>query len=62
MIRHKVRGQVSQSLSHHGVIEEIAGGLYFYRLQAPTLSGQAGDPSQGSGQWFVETKKLLLLK
>ncbi|MFQ5799242.1 MAG: hypothetical protein ACE5H0_11215 [Bacteroidota bacterium] len=27
-----------------------------------TWSGHAGDPSQGSGQWFVETKKLVLLR
>jgi hypothetical protein len=30
-------------------------GDYFYRLQA-------GDPTTGSGQVFVETKKMLLLK
>ncbi|MGB5896166.1 MAG: hypothetical protein WBG58_18470 [Ignavibacteriaceae bacterium] len=30
-------------------------GIYFYRLQA-------GDPSTGSGQGFVETKKMVLLK
>ncbi len=35
---------------------------YFYWLQArQTDGGQAGDPSQGSGQWFVETKRLVLL-
>ena len=33
----------------------LASGLYIYRLQA-------GDPSAGSGQSFVDTKKLLLLK
>lgn len=33
----------------------FASGVYLYRLQA-------GDPSTRSGQWFVETKKLLLLK
>jgi hypothetical protein len=33
----------------------LASGLYLYRLQA-------GDPSAGSGQSFVETKKLLLLR
>ncbi len=33
----------------------FASEVYFYRLQA-------GDPSLHSGQWFVETKKLILLK
>ena len=33
----------------------LSSGVYLYRLQA-------GDPSVGSGQSFVETKKLLLLK
>ena len=34
---------------------DAASGVYFYRLQA-------GDPSAGSGQSFVDTKKLLFLK
>ena len=33
----------------------VASGVYFYRLQT-------GDPSAGSGQSFVDTKKLLLCK
>ncbi len=33
----------------------LASGVYYYRLQA-------GDPSTGSGQSFIETKKLVLLK
>ena len=35
--------------------EKLPSGVYFYRLQA-------GDPSAGSGQGFVETKKMILLK
>jgi len=46
---------INESFSHDGVIEGIVGGVYFYRLQA-------GGPSQGSGQWFVETRKLILLR
>ena len=34
---------------------EIASGVYFYQLKA-------GDPESSSGQGFVETKKMLLLK
>ena len=34
---------------------QLSSGVYFYRLQA-------GNPSQGSGQGFVQTKKMLLLK
>jgi hypothetical protein len=33
----------------------LVSGIYFYRLQV-------GDPSTGSGQSFVETKKMMLLK
>ncbi len=33
----------------------LASGVYFYRLQA-------GDPSLRSGQWFTQTKRLLLLR
>jgi len=34
---------------------QLASGIYFYKLQA-------GDPSAGSGQGFVETKKMMLMK
>jgi hypothetical protein len=37
-------------------------GVYFYQLKATPSGGQAGSPSTGSGQGFVETKKMLLLK
>ncbi|MEK9137670.1 MAG: T9SS type A sorting domain-containing protein, partial [Bacteroidota bacterium] len=33
----------------------LASGVYFYRLQA-------GDPSLRSGQWFTQTRRLLLLR
>jgi hypothetical protein len=33
----------------------LASGIYFYQLRI-------GDPSSGSGQGFVETKKMILLK
>ena len=33
----------------------VASGVYLYRLQA-------GDPSTGSGQSFIETKKMVLMK
>jgi hypothetical protein len=36
-------------------IQHPASGIYFYQLRA-------GDPSSGSGQSFVETKKMILLK
>ncbi|HRQ55769.1 MAG TPA: hypothetical protein PL018_16035, partial [Ignavibacteriaceae bacterium] len=36
-------------------IKNLVSGIYFYRLQV-------GNPLTGSGQSFVETKKMLLLK
>jgi hypothetical protein len=38
-----------------GSIKNLASGIYFYQLRV-------GDPSSGSGQGFVETKKMILLK
>ena len=38
-----------------GDVWNLPSGVYFYRLQA-------GDPSTGSGQVFIQTKKMLLLK
>jgi len=40
----------------------LPSGIYFYRLQAVPNGRQAGDPSAGSGQGFVETKKMILMK
>ena len=43
---------------NHQVIwdgSNVASGMYFYRLQA-------GDPSRGSGQGFVQTRKMILLR
>ncbi len=35
--------------------EDLTSGIYFYKLQA-------GDPESSSGQGFVETKKMVLMK
>ncbi len=44
-------------------VSKLASGVYYYRLQArPINGGQAGSPSSSSGQCYIETKKLLLLK
>jgi hypothetical protein len=40
----------------------LASGVYIYRLQVSTTSGQAGDMSADSRQVFVATKKMSLLK
>jgi len=47
--------KVTFNAGHLERSREITSGVYFYRLQA-------GNPSQGSGQGFVQTKKMLLLK
>ena len=47
----KNRGNYSITFNATG----LTSGVYFYRIQA-------GDPSTGSGQVFVETKKMILLK
>lgn len=41
--------------SHSGTVRNLPSGIYFYKLQA-------GNPSPGSGQGFVDTKKMILLK
>ena len=42
--------------------QALPSGIYFYRLQAVPIVKQTVDPSTGSGQSFVETKKMILLK
>jgi len=41
---------------------QLSSGIYFYRLQVYPDKIGAGDPSASSGQGFVETKKMILLK
>ena len=41
--------------SHSGTVRNLLSGIYFYKLQA-------GNPSPGSGQGYVVTKKMILLK
>jgi hypothetical protein len=41
--------------SHSGFVRNLACGIYFYQLQAV-------DPESSSGQVFVETRKMLLIK
>jgi hypothetical protein len=40
----------------------LPSGIYFYRLQVYPANGGAGSPSTSSGQSFVETKKMVLLR
>jgi len=42
--------------------KELPGGVYFYRLQADSPSASLPAGRQGSGQSFVETKKIILMK
>jgi hypothetical protein len=41
--------------SHSGEVRNLPSGVYFYQLKAV-------DPESSSGQGFVETKKMILLK
>ncbi len=40
----------------------LPSGVYFYQISATPGGGQAGDPSTSSGQVFIKTKKMILLK
>lgn len=40
----------------------LASGVYFYKLWVSTPSGEAGNPSKSSGQGFVQTKEMLLIR
>ena len=52
----KPAGNYEVEFNSTGLIHQtLPSGIYFYRIQA-------GDPSTGSGQGFVETKKMILLK
>ncbi|HSD64295.1 MAG TPA: hypothetical protein VLB50_10870, partial [Ignavibacteriaceae bacterium] len=39
-----------------------ASGVYFYQLVATPVGGQAGNSSTSSGQVFIQSKKMILLK
>jgi len=40
----------------------LTSGIYFYRIQALPSGRQAGNSASSSGQGFVETKKMILLR
>jgi len=40
----------------------LTSGIYYYRLQVYPAESGTGDPSASSGQGFIETKKMLLLR
>ncbi|NWF90266.1 MAG: hypothetical protein HXY50_12505 [Ignavibacteriaceae bacterium] len=42
--------------------KQLASGIYFYQLWAAPSGGQVVDPESSSGQGFVETKKMILLR
>ncbi len=54
---HNVQFLASQDASRSGSIlnSQLSSGVYFYRIVAV-------DPSQGSGQSFVQTRKMILIK
>ena len=40
----------------------LPSGVYFYRLQVYPANSGAGNPETSSGQVFIDTKKMLLIK
>ncbi|MCH6573626.1 MAG: hypothetical protein IH795_00250 [Bacteroidetes bacterium] len=49
-------------VNEESVTGGLPSGIYFYKLQVYPANGGAGFPSTGSGQSFVETKKMILMK
>ncbi|MCH8034369.1 MAG: PKD domain-containing protein [Bacteroidetes bacterium] len=52
---YRTEGRYEVEFSAKGGAEDLPSGIYFYQLRA-------GSPSAGSGQSFVETKKMILMK
>jgi predicted GH43/DUF377 family glycosyl hydrolase len=48
--------------SHSGEVRNLTSGIYFYRIQAVPTGRQAVDPESSSGQVYIETKKMILIK
>ena len=40
----------------------LASGVYLYKLEAEPTGRQAGNPSSGGGKSFIQTKKMILIK
>jgi photosystem II stability/assembly factor-like uncharacterized protein len=56
-------GRFSVDFSTASAKKEMSSGVYYYRIEVHQTEGERrGDPSTGSGQSFVQTKKLILLK
>ena len=52
----KLPGEYEVEFNSRGLIHQtLTSGIYFYQLRA-------GDPSTSSGQGFVQTKKMILIK
>ena len=55
-------GEYEVEFSATGGATVLPSGIYFYRLQAGSPSAGLPAGRQGSGQSFVETKKMMLVK
>ncbi len=40
----------------------VSTGVYFYKIIVRQVGSSTGDPSPSSGQGFVDTKKMLMIK